>query len=246
MIKIIPLLEKKILDFLKSQLTILKKNHVIINFDGTLMSAINIKLLQKLGKPFQFKVIVCTFNQNKLYLAHLLRVLSDIKVPYELKDLSNDYDTLSLNICNGDKNLEIAFRKRMIDVLLYSEADKLGGVVLSNLSYSQWCVNFPHQAYQTMDQIHLLNRLYYSEIKQLAKYYNIAEDIIEREPSHYLYKHQLDKDTLQFTYQQLEDFLRSGCKIVSPESILIQKRLVGDNRNKFTGLNISRPSDVLE
>ena len=248
MIKNIPLLEKKIIDYLKTQLIVLKKDSVIINFDGTLMSVVNVKLIEKLQKPFQHKIIVCTFNQNKLYLYHLLKILNnDLKVQYEIKDLSNDYEMISpISCCQGNKDLEIAFRKRICDLLLYSIADNINGVVLSNLSYSQWCVNFPHQAYQTLEQIHPLNRLFFSEVKQLARYYNMANDVVEREPSHYLYKGQLDKEVLGFTYQQLEDHLRSGCKITSPQDIIIQNKLVGDNRNRFMGLSISRPSVVLE
>lgn len=246
MIKDYNLLIKTVLDYLKSQIIISKKDGIVINLDGTLMSAVNVLLAKQLGPAFKYKVIVCLFNQNKYYLAHIMLLLSKLDVPYEIKDLSKDLDTLSLYKNASDKlDLEISIRKRVLDLMINIEGDKNNLSPISNQSYSQWCVEFPHKSYQSLSEIHLLNRLFFSEVQDLARHLGLPETFVSREPSHYLHRAQLDKESLGFTYGELEDYLRNPRPNKTTQDMLINQKLVGDNRSRFLSLPIQRPSNLL-
>lgn len=243
MIKDLNLLTKTLTDFIKSNTLIFKKQGVIIHLDGTLMSIVNVALAKLLGEPFKFKVVTCVFNHNKLYLQHIISLAKDLDVPLEVKDLSRDFDQLSIYKNAGQSvDLEISTRKRLIDLAINLEADKQELFPVSNLCYSQWCINFPNKSYQALDQLHPLNRLFFEELQQLAKHLGIGEAVIEREPSHYLYKNYNDKQVLGFTYTELELALRSPhSNIIS----VVRDRLAVDNRSRYLCPLIQRPSNLL-
>lgn len=239
-------LNEKLLSYLKSQLVQTKKDGVVIHLDGTLMSLVNICLAKQLGEPFKFKVLTCMFNQSKYSLTHVFGLIKRLDVPVDIKDLSKDLDTLSMyKNAEGDLDREIGIRKRFVDLTVNIEADKHNLVPLGNQSYSQWCINFPHNNYQALDQIHLLNRLYFSELQEYAKWLDLPDSMVYREPSHYLHNKQLDKNSLGFTYDELEDYLRNAKSDRNPIDTTIRKRLVADNRSRFLNPVIQRPSNIL-
>src|SRR5690606_29231336 len=128
------------------------------------------------------------------------------------------------------------------DFMVGLTAAKHNLMPLGNLCYSQWMINYPHNVYKNLGNIHTLNRLFYSEVVALAESLGIPKMFTERRPSHYLYWGQLDEDDMKFTYADLENFLRTSTisSIVDQE---IQKKLVKDDRNKYIGPPIQRPSN---
>jgi NAD+ synthase len=243
MIKDVELLVKTLLDFIKTNSVVFKKQGIIIHLDGTLMSVVNVALAKRLGAPFTFKVVTCMFNNNKLYLAHILSLAKVLEVETELKDLTRDLEQLSLYSNAGQQvDLEIAIKKRLVDFTMNVEADRYNLIPVSNQSYSQWCIEFPHKNYQTLDQLHILNRLFFSEVQQLARHLNIADNIVDREPSHYLYKGYGDRQALGFSYEELEEALRGDHSNIKSA---IKERLTADNRNRYICPAIQRPSSII-
>jgi NH3-dependent NAD+ synthetase len=240
MLKEVDLLAKSLVDYLTQQLIIFSRKDVIVHFDGSLMSVINIKLLQTyLPSSFTFKPYIVVHNHNKLYLSYLLSLAKQLNIEYEIVDITKDIE--------GHLDLDsFALKKRTIDRHLYLAADKRSSLVLSNLSYSHWCLNFPHVCYQSLEHVHLLNRFYYSELQQLAKHFKLPEQIVDREPSFYLQRNSSDKELLGFSHSDLEDYLRSSS--LRPRNhidSLIRDKLVGDNRQHFLCPLIPRPSKFL-
>ena len=238
MIKDTSLLIMTLLDYLKSQIITTGKDGVIINLDATLMSAVNIMLAKQLGNPYQVKVVTCVTNSNKFALTQSTLIAQQLDINLEMKDLSREYESLTKPSLN-----EVSLKKRLADSIVNAEADVHNLLPLSNLCYSQWAVNFPHRCYQNLEQVHLLNRLFYSEIKQLAKSLGASDGLVNREPSHYLHRIQVDKD-MGFTYEELESFIRNPSQN-SLKDKLIASKLAPDNRNRFICPAIQRPSNLL-
>lgn len=233
-----------LLGFLKQQMVIQKKKGALVHLDGTLMSLVNLLLVKRTG--LKYRTIAPITNQNKYASGHLALLAKELGFSLEFKDLAKDFEMLALHqLRDKSTNTQILFAKRFCDLALNLEADQEELAILSNLCYSQWIVGFPHQNYQAPDQIHLLFRLFYSEVKDLAYHLGLNERVIEREPSFYLWNGQRDLDLLGFSYQQLESFLRSPGEIKNEEDLLIGRRLIADNRNKFTGPLIQRPSNLI-
>lgn len=234
MIKSPQLLVELIQEYLRSTLIVHRKDGVVVHLDGTLMSIANCLLLKEL--PIIKKYILCTSTTNRIYTTHILSLAKMLEVSLELIECAPEF--------KANTRDEIATKKRLVDYHLYASADATNLAILSNLCYSQWCIEFPHKAYQNRDHIHLLNRLFFSEVKQLCSYFKLPDSITQREPSHYLYPSKVDKDFLGFNYDALEEFLRNK-QIKSTEDRLISELLVPDNRSSFICPLISRPSNVL-
>jgi hypothetical protein len=238
MIKDTNLLITTLLNYLKSQIITMGKSGAIINLDATLMSAVNVLLAKRLESPYQFKVITCVTNSNKFALTQATLIAQQLEVALEIKDLSKEYESLLTPTLNG-----ISLQKRLTDSIINAEADAHNLLPLSNQCYSQWAIEFPHKCYQSLDQVHMLNRLFYSELKQLAKSLGASDSLINREPSHYLHRLQVDKD-VGFTYEELESFIRNPSQS-SLKDKLIAAKLVPDNKNRYICPIIQRPSNLL-
>lgn len=245
MIKSSPLLIKTLQDYLKSQLLLLKKDGCLVSFDGTLMSLINVLLTKELT-PFKSRYISCISNTNKFYVVHILSLAKQLNIDLELKDISKDLESSSLIASSTlDYKQEISVRKRFTDLALTLEADSNNLIILGNQSYSQWCIEYPHKVYQNLEHIHLLNRLFYSEIKELGKFFNLPDAILNREPSHFLFQGKVDKDFLEFSYDELEEYQRNVRANRSSLDQLIGRHIRSDNRNRFMCPLIQRPSNIL-
>jgi NAD+ synthase len=239
------LLIKTLQDYLKTQALLLKKSGCIVYFDGTLMSLVNVLLIKDLVN-FNNKYVACITNNNKIYVTHLLSLAKHLKIDLKLLDISKDLETSSLFSSHRvNHKQELATRKRFVDLTLNLEADSGNQIVLGNLSYSQWCIEYPHKVYLNLEHVHLLNRLFYSEVKELAKFYDLPETIINRAPSHFISHGKTDKDVLDFTYEELEEYLRSAKSNQSNQDQLISKLIQSDNRNRFMCPLITRPSNIL-
>ena len=209
-------MEQSIIQFIEKQLIIQQKDKIIISLDGTLMSAVLVKLMQK--AEIQFETISCIDNSNKIHSLSISLLAEQLSTPVNLIDTTSISEKL-----NSDST--ISARKRITDLYLNLAADVHNGIVTSNLSYSQWCIDFPHKIYKSLEQIHPLAQLHYSEVKDLARGLLITDTVITREPSHYFSKH-TDQQLLGFTYTQLEDFLRSGSPANSITDNLITSKIV--------------------
>lgn len=237
---------KFLVNYLKHQIIASNKDGFVIHLDGTLTSFVNALIVDNLRSQVKISFLMPVINQNKFATGHISNWASKLRIPLEFVDLSKDFETLGFhNLKNKTLTAQIAYSKRFLDLALHLKADQENLLLLSNLCYSQWIVGYPHINYQSHEQVNLLYRFFYSEIKELGKHLGMPEDLTEREPSFYLWSQQRDKDLLGFNYAQLEDFLRSTKTIRTEEESIISKRLIADNRNKFIGPLIQRPSSFL-
>lgn len=245
MLKDLNLTHQTLVDFIKQQLILHRKEGVAIHLDGSLQSIVNIHIAKALGAPFTFKVIVCTFAENHQYLKHITSAIQDLDIIYSVYDLQHDYQALSKYLyARDDIKLEIAHKKCLVDFALNLESAKFNLMPLSNLCYSQWVLDFPHPIYKNLAYIHPLARFFQSEVVQLAKHYSVAQFLIDRKPSFYLYRGQQDEVQLDFTYSELEDLIRRST-ISSFQDDKIQAMLVPEDREKYLIPAIQRPSNLL-
>jgi len=246
MIKDCIILKQTLLEYLKE--TILKqyRDGVMICLDGTLMSLVNLKLVELLDKRYTKRACLCIVSkENNTFIDYTNTILEGSNIQYEYKDLSEALEKLDIyKFSKGDYQLEIILKQRLIESQIKAEADKYNSLTISNLCYSQWVLNYPNRAYKDLGSVHLLNRLFYSELKELAKDLGISSIFIDKNPTHYLYRGQLDQQDLGFTYDQLEYFLRTK-EIQKPIDLTINNKIYKEDRHLYLGPVLTRPSNIL-
>lgn len=232
-------------EFIKQQLLTHRRDGIVIHLDGSLQSIVNIHLAKALQPPFTYKVVICTHSDNDQYLKHITAMVQDLDITYTVYDLDKDYQALSRYLyAHNDTQLDIAHKKCLVDLVLNLEAARHNLMPVSNLSYSQWAIDFPHRVYKNLAYLHPLARFFYSEVAQLASFYGTARFLVERKPSFYLYRGQQDEVLLGFTYAELEDLIRRST-IISFQDQIIQKALTPEDREKYMIPSIQRPSNLL-
>lgn len=236
------LLSQRLVDFTNQTIALHQKDGVIIDFDGTLMSVVNLKIVEQISKVYKNKVISIYFAENKQLQTRLKQVANQLGS--DNIEIFLDFDLNILSPYQSKLSYEVSRKRRLKDIALNYHKDENNFLVIQNSCYSQWITNFPNESYKNRDCVYLLNSLLYSEVQQLARYFNIDEKIVNQIPSHNLYIGQTDSGLMKFSYQELEDFLRRQT-IENQIDSVIQSYIGNDNMINFTCPKFSRPSQIL-
>lgn len=236
--------EKKLIEtlceFLQHQLIHHSKNGVLIQLDGSLVSLVNHKIAELIKPKISIEHMIIVFNENKFNILNLNTSAASIGANPIFYDASNFPIPFQQNSSSSSS------RKRVEDLILGVKADINNLSILGNLCYSEWCIDFPHNSFKNSEHLFLMNRLFYSEVQQLARYLNIPEQVINREPILNFNNGKTAKDILGFSFSQLEAFLRSDKSIICHQHFLIQQRLLVDDKlTEFNSPIFQRPCSFL-
>lgn len=234
---------KIITTFIKAQLSTFNKQGIVIYLDGTLMSVVNLLLVKHHLIDVPYTIVACKFSDNLTHNQRITSLIKDLNLVCEVKDLQHEFNQFD-PFNQSSFELQTALKKRISDLAVSFESDKTNSIVLGNLCYSQWCINFPHSNYKNLNYIYPLNSLFYSEVQQLAYVLQIPHTYIHAAPTHFLFLNQLDQDSLGFSYEDLENLLRQKTT-TSAKDQLIQSRLFSEDRHNYLGPSIYRPSNIL-
>ena len=231
-------LTNTLVEFLHRRLIYSQKDGVLIQFDGSLMSLVNYQLARLIQPDTKVVCVAIITNQNKFNVLNLKTLAEMINSDTEMFDATN-YSIPYQERTNSSK-------RRLSDMILGVRADRQNLVVLGNLCYSQWCINFPDSSFKNPEHIYLLNRLFYNEVKQLARYLKISDTIVDRKVILDYEQGKSEKDILGFSFDELELFINNSNKITThSESLIAEKLVANDKLADFVSPIFQRPCSFL-
>lgn len=101
-------------------------------------------------------------------------------------------------------------KARLRMVTLYHFANQLRYLVVGSGNRSELAVGYFTKHGDSGVDILPLGNLVKAQVRDLAEYLNVPQEIIDKPPSAGLWEGQTDEDDLGFTYQQLDSFLLTG------------------------------------
>jgi len=195
---------EKAVKFLQDYLAEHKIEKVILGLSGGLDSAVVYNLaVRAVGQENVIAVALPNGNQGAKSLQDAYRVVFalDWNIRYVI-DISSMVDAFRLVLKTGDAPLRtgnIAARVRM--VVLYDTAAKEGGIVLGTENKTEHYLGYFTRWGDEASDIELIRDLYKTEVRDLARYLGVPDEIIDKPPSADLWEGQTDEEELGISYE---------------------------------------------
>ncbi|MFY9214377.1 MAG: NAD(+) synthase [Tissierellaceae bacterium] len=167
--------------------------------------------LSKLAFPSSSLGVIMPCHSDSKDEEDALLVARALGLETKRVDLTKTFDTMigSLNLSNNKLALaNIKPRLRM--TTLYYYAQSLNYLVAGSTNKSEFYIGyFTKHGDSSVDLLPLADFLK-SEIWEMADYLNIPKSIIDKVPSAGLWDNQTDEEEMGFSYQVLDNFIRTG------------------------------------
>jgi len=147
---------------------------------------------------------------------HAYAVAEKFSIPAEVVVLDGAFDDL-LKVMPGDdadpgiqRLAEANLKARLRMLTLYYYANKLNYLVAGSSNRSELAVGYFTKYGDGGVDIMPLGGLVKGQVRELARFLGIPQEIIDKPPSAGLWPGQMDEDELGFSYEELDNYLTTG------------------------------------
>jgi len=204
---------------------------LVVGLSGGIDSAVAAALMKKAFPEHSLGIII-PIKSHSQDAADAKLVAEQLGLTHYEVDLSEEHDSIlatSVNQLNNfaavDSNLRMAdanLRARLRMTAVYTAANLLNYLVIGTDNKAEYYTGYFTKYGDGACDILPLADFTKHEIKELAKYLEIPEQIINKPPSAGLWEGQVDEDELGTTYYYIDAYL-NGEQIPASEQEIIEK-----------------------
>ena len=188
------------------------KKGVVIGLSGGLDSAV-VAILAKLAFDNNILCInmPCWSNPQDKYDAESLS--EDFDLPFKVVELDGAYEALRFNLKNDTDKVtkvmegNIKARLRMTTLYLYAQLNDY--LVLGTTNKSEYNIGYGTKWGDSACDLLPIADIYKTDLYDIARALEIPEEILSKKPSAGLWEGQTDEDELGFSYEVLDQYLKT-------------------------------------
>ncbi len=206
-------------------------NKAVIGISGGIDSAVGLNLIiEALGKENVIPYFI-DIESNKQDYIDAQSICKQANIELNYINLTKLFKVAKKTF-KQTKQLSLAnLKSRLRAVCLYDQASNYNALVCGNSNLDELYVGYFTKYGDNACDISMLCSFVKCEIKELAKYYNVPNQIIEKAPSAGLYEGQTDEKELGISYSEVDGFLIGLSS--SNESKKIINNLHNKNKHKL-------------
>lgn len=201
-------IEIQIVVFIQEKVQEARAKGIVVGLSGGIDSAVaSVLAVKAVGAENVLGVIMpCESNPQDALDARVHA--EQFKIPRKIVDLETTYFTLKNTIdFPGTKMSDANLKPRLRMCTLYNIANAKNYLVLGTCNKSEIMVGYETKYGDGGSDLSPLGDLYKWQVRELAKYQNIDEEIINKAPSAGLWNNQTDETELGITYEKLDKIL---------------------------------------
>lgn len=203
------LFEKKAIIWLKTKLKSAKKSGIVVGLSGGVDSAVVSVLCQKAVGTKNILCLIIPCQSQKTDITDAKKVAKKFSLNIKTIDLTKIYENLIGILPAANKLTQANLKPRLRMLTLYYFANKLNYIVAGTGNKSELSIGYFTKYGDGGVDILPLGDLYKSEVRMLAKYLKVPEEIITKPPTAGLWTGQTDEDEIGMTYDELEYRLKN-------------------------------------
>lgn len=202
--------EKILIEFIRNEMYRIGITKAVIGLSGGIDSAVSVYLSAKaLGKDNVTCLLMPYKTSSPESLSDAMKIVKNLKVNYKKIDISGIVDTFVKDIKDTEisnvRKGNIMARVRM--VLLYDESAAQNALVIGTSNKTEILLGYSTIFGDSASAINPIGDLYKTQLRNLAGYLGVPDNIIAKKPSADLWKGQTDEDELGFTYEKVDKYL---------------------------------------
>ena len=207
-------LVQRLCDWMREKVTEAKAEGVLFGLSGGLDSAVVAALSIKIF-PQNTLAIIIPCHSLEVDINDASDFINKFNIPYKIIDVSKIYDSFIrlLNDKEKEKSFKLAdanIKPRLRMTTLYYFANKLNYLVVGTGNKSEIMIGYFTKYGDGGADILPLGNLLKSQVRELAEYLGIPKKIINKPPSAGLWEGQTDEEEIGISYDQLDNYLRTG------------------------------------
>lgn len=195
-------------NFLRSEVTRVGFQRVVINLSGGLDSALSCALAAEAMGPENVIALRLPYRTSSPdSLAHAQLVIDKFKVQSKTLEITGMVDPLIEQDAEMSKTRKgnIMARARMI--VLYDQSEAFRALPIGTSNKTEILLGYTTMWGDMASAVNPIGDLYKTQVRQLARALEIPAAIIDKPPSADLWIGQTDEDELGFTYEQVDKLL---------------------------------------
>lgn len=200
-----------LIDWLKEQVNNAHAKGIVFGLSGGIDSAVVAGLAKK-AFPNNSLGIIMPCHSNPQDEQHALIVAESMGLETVKVDLTNVYDSFMKTV-NDTEDVKLAkanVKPRLRMTTLYYYAQMRNYLVSGCSNKSEFTVGYFTKYGDSGADILPIASFVKSEIRELARYLNIPDIIINKPPTAGLWKNQTDENEMGFSYEELDKYIRTG------------------------------------
>ncbi len=207
-------LSKRLGNWIENKVTEAKAKGVVLGLSGGIDSAVVAILCKKVFPKNTLALVIPCHSINK-DIEDALDLAKEFDISYKIVDLSGIYDSFISLLKTKEKNAnfklaEANIKPRLRMITLYYFANKLNYLVVGSGNKSEIMVGYFTKYGDGGVDILPLGNLLKSQIIELAEYFKISQEVIQKPPSAGLWEGQTDEGEMGISYNQLDKYLKTG------------------------------------
>jgi len=203
------LLEEKLVKWLKAKVKDAKKNGIIVGLSGGVDSAVVSVLCRKAGGAKNILCLILPCQSQKTDITDAKKIAKKFGLKTKIIDLTKIYENLIGILPAANKLTQANLKPRLRMLTLYYFANKLNYIVAGTGNKSELTIGYFTKYGDGGVDILPIGDLYKSEVRTLAKYLKVPEEIITKPPTAGLWTGQTDEGEIGMTYDELEYRLKN-------------------------------------
>lgn len=214
---------KRIKDFIKKNVAKAEANKAVIGLSGGIDSAVVARISERISGLRVLPVFMpesSTPNRDR----------EDVNLLYEGResnprrlDIDSAVKEFKKQLPEMDRLSEANIKARVRMIYLYGISNIQEGMVVGTSNRSEWMIGYFTKYGDGAADISPIRHLYKTEVRELARWLDIPESIIQKPPSAGLWEDQTDRKELGGTYREIDQILYSYLELETPEDQLKEK-----------------------
>ncbi len=203
------LLEEKLVKWLRTKIKNAGKKGIVLGLSGGVDSAVVSVLCRKAVGTKNILCLILPCQSQKTDITDAKKVAKKFGLKTETIDLTKIYENLIRILPTANKLTQANLKPRLRMLTLYYFANKLNYIVAGTGNKSELSIGYFTKYGDGGVDILPLGDLYKSEVRGLAKYLKVPEEIITKPPTAGLWTGQTDEGEIGMTYDELEYGLKN-------------------------------------
>lgn len=220
---------KNIVKWLQEQVDVAGVSGLLVGVSGGLDSAV-VAYLIKRAFPDHSLGVIMPLKSSPESIVHAERVINESEINGMTVDLSETHEMLLSTINQqlddyNEKNSQLKdanLRARLRMSTLYTIAANYNYLVVGTDNASEWYTGYFTKYGDGGVDIHPIIDFTKAEVKDLAKYLGVPDEIIQKKPSADLWEGQTDEQEMGIAYDQIDAYIK-GETIPKENQVIIER-----------------------